>query len=53
MSLKFLLDTNILSEPARPIPNANVLHNLDTHKSETEVRNLVIISWQGLSGAKE
>lgn len=34
MSLKFLLDTNILSEPARPIPNANVLHNLDTHKSE-------------------
>jgi tRNA(fMet)-specific endonuclease VapC len=34
MSLKYLLDTNILSEPARSIPNANVLHKLNIHKSE-------------------
>jgi predicted nucleic acid-binding protein len=37
MSLKFLLDTNILSEPSRPIPNANVLAKLDIHQSEIAV----------------
>lgn len=42
MSLKFLLDTNILSEPARPIPNANVLHQLDIHKSEIAVSSVVV-----------
>ncbi|MCC5670050.1 type II toxin-antitoxin system VapC family toxin [Nostoc sp. CHAB 5784] len=42
MSLKYLLDTNILSEPARPIPNANVLHKLDIHKSEVAVSSVVI-----------
>lgn len=41
MSLKYLLDTNILSEPARPIPNANVLHKLDIHKSEVAVSSVV------------
>ncbi len=41
MSLKYLLDTNILSEPARPIPNANVLHKLDIHKSEVVVHELL------------
>lgn len=42
MSLKFLLDTNIISEPARPIPNANVLHQLDIHKSEVAVSSVVV-----------
>ncbi len=42
MSLKFLLDTNILSEPARPIPNENVLHKLEIHKSEVAVSSVVI-----------
>ncbi|WP_414545320.1 type II toxin-antitoxin system VapC family toxin [Nostoc sp. CCY0012] len=42
MSLKFLLDTNILSEPARPIPNANVLHQIDIHKSEVAVSSVVV-----------
>ncbi len=42
MSWKFLLDTNILSEPARPIPNANVLHKLDIHKSEVVVSSVVV-----------
>ncbi|MGF1981019.1 MAG: type II toxin-antitoxin system VapC family toxin [Nostoc sp. CmiSLP01] len=42
MSLRFLLDTNILSEPARPIPNANVLHQLDIHKSEVAVSSVVV-----------
>ncbi|RCJ16255.1 twitching motility protein PilT [Nostoc sp. ATCC 43529] len=42
MSLKFLLDTNILSEPARPIPNANVLHQLDIHKSEVAISSVAV-----------
>ncbi|WP_427159174.1 type II toxin-antitoxin system VapC family toxin [Aliinostoc sp. HNIBRCY26] len=42
MSLKYLLDTNILSEPARPIPNAHVLYKLDTHKSEVAVASVVV-----------
>jgi tRNA(fMet)-specific endonuclease VapC len=42
MSLRFLLDTNILSEPARPIPNANVLQQLDIHKSEVAVSSVVV-----------
>jgi tRNA(fMet)-specific endonuclease VapC len=42
MSLKYLLDTNILSEPARPIPNDNVLYKLDIHKSEVAVASVVV-----------
>jgi tRNA(fMet)-specific endonuclease VapC len=42
MSLKYLLDTNIVSEPARPIPNANILHKLDIHKSEIAVSSVVV-----------
>lgn len=42
MSLKYLLDTNILSEPTRPIPNANVLHKLNAHKAEIAVSTVVV-----------
>jgi tRNA(fMet)-specific endonuclease VapC len=42
MSLKFLLDTNILSEPSRSIPNANVLAKLDIHQSEVAVASVVV-----------
>ena len=28
MTLRYLLDTNIISEPVRPIPNANVMTKL-------------------------
>ncbi|XZN93572.1 MAG: hypothetical protein ACM65M_12455 [Microcoleus sp.] len=34
MSLRFLLDTNVLSEPNRPIPNANVMKMLEQYKEE-------------------
>ncbi len=30
MSLRYLLDTNIISEPIRPTPNANVLDRLSS-----------------------
>lgn len=42
MSLRFLLDINILSELARRIPNANVLHELDIHKLEIAVSSVVV-----------
>jgi len=32
--IRYLLDTNIISEPARPDPNATVLAQLDTRSSE-------------------
>lgn len=33
MTLRYLLDTNIISEPVRPIPNANVMAKLIEAKS--------------------
>ncbi len=42
MRLKYFLDTNIMSEPARPIPNINVLYKLDIHKSEVAVDSIVV-----------
>ena len=34
MSLRFLLDTNILSEPTRPSPDPQVLSRLEKHDGE-------------------
>jgi len=31
VSLRFLLDTNVLSEPLRPVPNRRLLDRLDRH----------------------
>lgn len=42
MSFQYLLDTNILSEPAKPIPNENVLAQLNIHQSEISTASIVI-----------
>lgn len=42
MSLQYLLDTNTLSEPARPVPNANILHKLNIHRAEIAIPSIVI-----------
>ena len=42
MTVRFLLDSNILSEPSRPIPNAQVLHQLNLYRSEVGVASVVI-----------
>lgn len=34
MGLKYLLDTNILSEPVKPHPNEHVLHKLSQHSGQ-------------------
>ena len=41
MSLRFLLDTNVLSEPIRPIPNQNVVEMLERHKQEIATATVV------------
>jgi len=42
MSFQYLLDTNTLSEPAKPIPNGNVLGQLNIHQSEIVTASIVI-----------
>ena len=42
MSFQYLLDTNTLSEPAKPIPNENVLTQLNIHQSEIATASIVI-----------
>ena len=41
MNLKYLLDTNIVSEPLRPKPAPRVLHRLDRHDGETSIASIV------------
>lgn len=41
MSTRFLLDTNVLSEPLRPQPNENVLRLLRQHQNEIMTATLV------------
>ena len=42
MTVRFLLDSNILSEPSRPSPNIKVLNQLNLHRSEVGVASLVV-----------
>ena len=41
MSLRFLLDTNIVSEPLRPRPASNILKRLQQHQSEMAIPAVV------------
>ena len=41
MSLRFLLDTNILSEALRPIPNSNVMEMLRLYENEVATATVV------------
>lgn len=41
MSLRFLLDTNIVSDPLRPKPNPKVLARLQQHQAEIAIPALV------------
>ncbi|VEP12891.1 conserved hypothetical protein [Hyella patelloides LEGE 07179] len=42
MTIKYLLDTNILSEAIRPKPNPNVLQKLQIHQQELGTATLVV-----------
>ncbi|MBV6621463.1 MAG: type II toxin-antitoxin system VapC family toxin [Rivularia sp. (in: Bacteria)] len=41
MSWRFLLDTNIISEPLRPIPNSNVMTKLREYEHEIVTTTIV------------
>jgi tRNA(fMet)-specific endonuclease VapC len=41
VSLKFLLDTNIVSEPLRPVPRPSVLRRLRRHEEEIAIPSIV------------
>ena len=41
MSLTYLLDTNIVSEPLRPVPNQQVLERLKQHEDEIALAAIV------------
>lgn len=41
MSVKYLLDTNVVSEPLRPAPNTKVLARLKRHQDELAIASLV------------
>ena len=38
--LKYLLDTNTISEPARPLPNRRLLGRLHRHEFEIAIANV-------------
>ncbi|HVT46127.1 MAG TPA: type II toxin-antitoxin system VapC family toxin, partial [Thermoanaerobaculia bacterium] len=41
MSLKYLLDTNVVSEPLRPLPGSAVLRRLRRHEGEIAIPSVV------------
>jgi tRNA(fMet)-specific endonuclease VapC len=41
VNLKYLLDTNVVSEPLRPNPAPNILRRLRRHEGETAIASIV------------
>ena len=41
MTLRYLLDTNILAEPLRPQPNDTILDHLKRHQDEIAIASVV------------
>lgn len=41
MNLKYLLDTNVVSEPLRPSPSRAILRRLSSHEGETAIGSIV------------
>lgn len=41
MTLTFLLDTNIISEPLRPVPDQQILQRLQQHRTEIAIAAVV------------
>ena len=42
VAIKYLLDTNILSEPLRPEPNQRVMSKLDKHELEIGISSIAL-----------
>jgi tRNA(fMet)-specific endonuclease VapC len=56
VSVRFLLDTNVLSEPARPAPHLQILARLEEHRREiataAPVWNELLFGWERLPASR-
>jgi tRNA(fMet)-specific endonuclease VapC len=51
VTLRYLLDTNVISEPLRPVPNQEVLDHLRKHQAEIAIASVVWHElWYGCYG---
>jgi tRNA(fMet)-specific endonuclease VapC len=57
VSLRYLLDTNTVSEPTRPSPNPNVLLKLREHRGELGIATVVwhelLFGWERLPQSRK
>lgn len=57
MSLRYLLDTNAVSEPTRPSPNPDVLRKLREHRGELGIATVVwhelLFGWERLPQSRK
>ena len=56
VSLRFLLDTNVVSEATRPLPNTDVLRNLQRHEDQIGIASVVwhelLFGWERLPASR-
>jgi tRNA(fMet)-specific endonuclease VapC len=57
VSLRYLLDTNVISEPSRPIQNPGVLRRLELHRKEVCIASIVwhelLFGWERLPDSRK
>jgi len=57
VSLRYLLDTNVVSEPTRPSPNTDVLGRLREHRGELGIATVVwhelLFGWERLPQSRK
>lgn len=57
MSLRYLLDSNVVSEPLRPLPNPGVLRKLREHEGEIGIASVVwhelLFGWERLPTSRK
>jgi tRNA(fMet)-specific endonuclease VapC len=56
VSLRFLLDTNVVSEATRSLPNAEVIRNLQRHEDQVGIASVVwhelLFGWERLPASR-
>jgi tRNA(fMet)-specific endonuclease VapC len=57
VSVRFLLDTNVVSEPVRPIPNSGVLWRLKQYEGQIGIASVVwhelVFGWERLPTSRK
>jgi tRNA(fMet)-specific endonuclease VapC len=56
VNLRFLLDTNVVSEATRPLPNAEILRNLQRYEDQIGIASVVwhelLFGWERLPASR-